>query len=936
MSGWRTVAVPSVRSDVLRKALEGQGVDWGSADHVTATTSLASALRNGGSRGAAAEGADPPGFETHAMPIATLIDLLVLPGWPDEWRLPLTGFPTPRVAVDYGVRAYDTAVRHWQQQASGRRMRMGITFDDCLRRVARSGSFTPYVARAVVSARRDVSRSVQTLIAAGVAPAHLEPTDDVTRLALAAWAEAEKDLTALAAHRRDLWIDPKDVEQQSDHARSVMTRLRAALEAAFGPCDGVRTLVHHGFYFYTPPQWALFQLLHEMPDVEQCFVVQDDGTNPCFESWRRFFRPDLNMPEPTLVSSPEHAPTDMALALRRALAGEPVDAALLQGALQIVECRSPAEFVRELNSERRMVEGQRAAGEPRLRTFAADKDSVERYEKRLGRTRFNAKVDLAHLPVGRFLLALHGCIRPGTTAKAVVDLSPHALMDIATSGFLTAESAASGASSIPALRRALPYFQGCSTAEDWTERAEQLLLLVQAEVRPLGERRAEDSDVERIAAAVHNPTRMVPWADLSAVEAQFVRDAVVATVAALEAVASRERVRLGDHLQFIREHLQRGMRDVPQELRDQVAAQLEGFGIGLEVEVEADGLIDVVALLLGREVAPEIGHEPDPDGADFDHLRGVDALGYARQAQSIHIANLADTAFPGRLTAVGWPFTLDHLRNSDRVQRATVEILATRTETAALSDLYLFWLALDGVDPGKRAVLSWISDVAGDPRNPSALLTLLMDPAKLHDEVRRRTGGVPVEHVASGAERESRYAVPLPEPSENEDHEVRSAVAGLPAAAAASAVICSRRFAIQWALGPSAAFQAEHHHTMLYGNVYGALVRGAHMSEPRARELCDDLWAFLTPGQRASSRAMSRIKPTRGSRPLWRLTLRGAQDGPGEFDRAYQLAMSDGPVPVGAVAGRGMGVLPDGTDNEEACRHCPVRSHCSQARDRED
>ena len=75
---------------------------------------------------------------------------------------------------------------------------------------------------------------------------------------------------------------------------------------------------------------------------------------------------------------------------------------------------------------------------------------------------------------------------------------------------------------------------------------------------------------------------------------------------------------------------------------------------------------------------------------------------------------MAEDAFPTAAQPVGWPFTLDDLRAStdDAVEPVTAGLLETRAQTAGLSDLYLFWLALDGVGPEGTVTVSWVSDAA--------------------------------------------------------------------------------------------------------------------------------------------------------------------------------------------------------------------------------
>ena len=82
-------------------------------------------------------------------------------------------------------------------------------------------------------------------------------------------------------------------------------------------------------------------------------------------------------------------------------------------------------------------------------------------------------------------------------------------------------------------------------------------------------------------------------------------------------------------------------------------------------------------------------------------LRGLDALGLARVEKDLHLANMAEDAFPTAAQPVGWPFTLDDLRAStdDAVEPVTAGLLETQRPDRGTGDLYLFWLALDGVGP---------------------------------------------------------------------------------------------------------------------------------------------------------------------------------------------------------------------------------------------
>ena len=87
-------------------------------------------------------------------------------------------------------------------------------------------------------------------------------------------------------------------------------------------------------------------------------------------------------------------------------------------------------------------------------------------------------------------------------------------------------------------------------------------------------------------------------------------------------------------------------------------------------------------------------------------LRGLDALGLARTKTDLHLTNLAEDVFPtpgGR--SGGRSRSTTCVGHRGAVEPVTTELMSIRSSTAALGDLYLFWLALDGVDEGRKVTL---------------------------------------------------------------------------------------------------------------------------------------------------------------------------------------------------------------------------------------
>ena len=209
--------------------------------------------------------------------------------------LALDGFPGPELFAS-SPKAHRARVSEWQDEASGRRLRTGIQVDDSLRRFVREHA-QDRVGRALLSSRRAVRHHGPRARRRRRPPRHARrqgpgrpararrrgprPRSTSRRWARhgAAVGRPRRPRGAVDARRRGSWS--RGSEQPSTRPSVRADR---------------RTIVHHGFYFYSPVQWAFFQALARVPDVDQVFIVHDDGDNPAFSTWRYFFRTEWKMP----------------------------------------------------------------------------------------------------------------------------------------------------------------------------------------------------------------------------------------------------------------------------------------------------------------------------------------------------------------------------------------------------------------------------------------------------------------------------------------------------------------------------------------------------------------------------------------------------------------------------------------------------------------
>lgn len=933
------LALPRVAHDVLPEVLRKElGVRWQHAGHVTATGSLARSIQGGKGDKSETRGL--------ALPLATLIDVVTFGDLPEPLRLDESTFPGPDAFDDSVSRGQDTSsygrlVNQWRQVAAGRRLRIELDLEASLRRYLVGGSYNP-TARALISGRRRFIATIRSLVSAGLRPEDIAPDDPVAELAVRAWAQMEVDVPALAQPRELLWADLDD-ESRWNHSRiRLAARLQASFAKAFGQ-HNMGTLVHHGFYFYTPLQWAVFQALQKLTGVDQVFVVHDDGDNPVFSSWQYFFREELAMPVPRPLTG---------------AGGESAQASYFKGCLQggggtaplgleVVDFRSPVQLVRTM--------GEELAGGDGPEVFAASHADIRRFASRLGvpdtpfadggsaTRREVPETRLAHLPVGVFLLGLHRCIATDLSGRPMVEITQEAFTDVLGSQCLPRTE--HGRPTPTTVQQVLPYFRGCSSTADWRSRSDELLAAIQTYVAPRGLRTTDQDDVSRIATAVANPARLVPWADVTLEQAFALRQAIHELARILEEVAARESVVLGTYLARLHAHLLRGLSDLPQRDAELIQARLRGVGVLADQEVDVVGLVDIVSMVLGRTVDFDDGsrdEEAELERRTISPLRNLDALGFRRSRSAVHLVNMAEDSFPTRVQAVGWPFALKDLEgpSGGGVDPVCRELMAAREQTAALGDLYLFWLALDGVDRQHGVTISWVSGSSNDRKRLSPIASLLVEPTS-PGAIRRLVGGVSITKPPTDADRPAVYGLPTPSGDGVRELDLRHAIQKLDVRAAASAAACPRRFAIQWALGPTPSFAPAHLQAMLYGNLREIFRRdlesGAVVVANPIGFLpqLSRLFPFMTAAQLATSEERAGIHRSRpglvpSASAAWIYTLKGSSGGDGALDRAYQLAKA-GALPANdlvAPHSSAASLLPPGTNDGNACSWCPVQARC--------
>lgn len=922
-TAWTAYRLERIDRDSLKAALSEVGLDWRQVLHVTATGSLARTMRT-------------HGFA--AVPIRDLISLVTWDGLRTSYRVAGNTYPAVGLIRAGNRAAFESQRDDWASTVGASNQELRELGRDRLRDLLDRASSPPSegakarVGRALRLSTGALLRNLQSLAAAGFAPEDIHPTSIASEVALDAWRNLEAAYPDLFAVRESLWQNAGDIDGCLRHL------LNASASERY-------QIVYHGFYFYTAPQWAWFQMLRRQEVADQAFVVHDDGVSDVYESWRHYFgrRIRWDMPVPQHISMPIPAPMAGPLvALQEALAGTQVHP---RDDLRVVAYETKADFVAAWGALPENVQ-----------RFAADGQEMVRIGRRFG-LMAPASATLANRPVGRFLTSFHRCLKFATGRPLAMELDAAAFIEMVATGVLdTAQGAPSR--HLGALRRAMPFFADVSSLSDWARRAMVLRRTIGAEVSAIGVRNPDGAvpDAQRIANAAWNPFRLVPWCDLSDDDTLALVQAIALLEKVVVALSQCEGKQPSRYLERLKTALPRLLAGLSGAESQEIAAKWFLSASRRSLTLSVEGIVGIVNGILSRELGDLDDDEgddetsapaPSPTALDtIKELRALDSLSFFPSPDVLHVGNLSDRAFPGRASSIGWPFDVQCLAGVAGALSVSRDLLLAREHLGATGDLYLFSLALGGVVEGGEITLSWVREMSpGEQLNASPVLALILNldlrglPAGAIDPV---VGGIHLTRAGiappAGAVPNAVHA-PRHPPARPSRNQVDGARARIHPAAAAAACACPRRFAIQWAMGPSAAFQSSHHQQWLYGNVAGVLEKRDSVGASDARRLADGVWRQLTGAQRASSLLSRRVLPGTAP-PFWEYihilngSLKSASTG--RLDAAAKAAQTAAWTHTPATAvhlvppGSESRYLPPGPNDASVCGYCPVRSRCSQ------
>jgi len=892
-----------LRQPALEQFAEATKVDISAALHISATRSLTSQFQS---------------VSLNSHTIADLTNLYIESTFTPASR-------PPSRAEDLKGRREALLAR-----SRARKLDAALKFDRFLRIQTQ-----PYENRELASLmttnRRVIYRTLQSLSSSGFRAETISgDLNELQQAVRTIWRECETELPEFLANYNALWRPLRE---------DAFAGTTEALDAAVSilGCDH-SVIVFHGFHFYTPAQYALFKLAERYMEHRLVFFVHDDGERAVFEEWRRFFSGRW-LPAPTPIPPSGEVTVESAASrqFENAMSGKLVNADGAVDYLEVVEFSEASVLVRELAHERLLV-AQTGSNVPMV--FAAQSDSLERLRGRLEISLLSRKVQIAHLPVGAFLVELHRCLQlPNGQPGAYLSFS--SLQELTGTGVVAHLGVETGRQVQANFEYAASFFDGCSSESDWARAMEALESCIAEEIIPGLPLHAKTSDLtitgdERI---------LIPWLSLTPDELAQMKSVVSNTFSILNQILESGNQKVRSYARFLHRQVEEALKGLDYAYSNQLNEMLMSFGLIEDLELTVEGLVDLVVISMGRRLDFDDFPSEVEDEDELQPLQSLDQFAYKTSEVDIHLMNLSDAAFPSMVKTVGWPFSLMHVEAKTMLESQSVALLHAREEFSGLGDLYLFSLALMCAGPSSRLTLSWIRNFDDYSMSPSPLIRSLTAAQANLPFFTNETGGYAITHSGLGGDDLS-ADVPSPEIDETDPTvvvQVIDAIMRLPNELVASSIPCTRRLFLQWANLRRAGFRDRFRQTHLYGNFIGLLEKKYEIDHEKSVSFCNRAWFKWPMSEKLTSRGpdarifVGKRGKWPSARPAWIYLMAGKADGTRPVDAAYRVLIGKAGTEetkvelLRASSPRRAGPLPAGVVGDH-CNLCPVQTLCARRR----
>jgi hypothetical protein len=597
---------------------------------------------------------------------------------------------------------------HWNSEST--KLRQYINLTKCIREMGIENPQYGELIKGIRRNQRDVLSSIRLLIEAGVFPDDFIPTTIEEEAFVKLWTRLECNDDSIFRFRNTFHHDynnPSSFMSAFKHALNItLENVALKLDDAqmVEVCNGFNrmlegdlklTVVLHGFYFITPLQERLFQLMREI-GISLIFLNCYDERYPdVFKVWELTFSESKGFPnKQEWISGKGDACEDSwGTLFANIYQGLPSIGVLPVNQLSVIEYEDTTTFIDDYDEKVKttLFHSPIAARLNRVfREYYPDK--------------YRQKHFLSY-PVGQFLYELH---RMWNEAERSLVLDMTCLKHSFASGWLRKDGK-DARNYLGTLEKLEPYFNGCERLEDWEKRMNELQQF-KLQVVDMFEYQGDETAVNaRFHRMLANPFLQFSFFRPNVEELNVVVDFIKALIELARFIfGDGGEIDINEHFTKLLEMIE--SKAPEEELLDEESNLIGELKNRLSIESQnswkclPEDISEALMLFLGGEFLDDEDNENNIDDVVKD-MDQIDGTSFKDTDLVIHACHLSEESFPEATRSFTWPLTE---RNLERVKgRPLLEKSLFIVRESRRIHCYLFYYLLAF---NKNVSVSWIRD----------------------------------------------------------------------------------------------------------------------------------------------------------------------------------------------------------------------------------
>lgn len=555
---------------------------------------------------------------------------------------------------------------------------------------------------AFLKSRREVLNSIRSLVEADIYPEDFQPQTAEEKMFCAIWKKTEA-----------CDIETGKFRALMDKYYSDVAAFAEAI-CRFDKCFETDAIVLHGFYYITPLQERIFDLL-ERAGKTLVFLgnidLAVDGVN---EIWHKEFSPENGFPgiESWIEGVSERLP---ASEFGKVFEGK--NGNVKPDNIRIIRYRNEAEFISDV---RRITESGYSI-------FSTDIKKTETVLKEIYPEKFK-KRHLLSYPVGQYFYILHSL---WDRKSQSLNLTPDDIQKCLSSGWVVCDRK-NGRDYTHAFEMIKPYFSDCRSVAEWENRilqyrdtAASLKELFEGHVTT---QRPENALYHRLMA---NPFHNLSCFTLDEENVQVVFGMVERLIETAKSLfGNGSEIDIEKHFSKIQGIIRNGSEDAvlydeEKAIVEELLQRLSNPHLAISKCLPED-ISDAVMLIIGGGILDEETFEFV--AADDEHF-----VRYLAQIETapivahgkIHLCLCDENRLPGTPKKYSWPISSSMLENIlsaiEGRRKQYLKDMITVTQDSVIANRYLFYSALQNMN----VELSWIAEENGKTIAESPYLRIL-------------------------------------------------------------------------------------------------------------------------------------------------------------------------------------------------------------------